>query len=33
MDALFSGALFAYEDEGDDAELRGIIAYTASGRL
>ena len=33
MDPLFRGALFAYEDDEPQAELRGIMAYSASGRL
>ena len=32
---LFAGALFAYEEEDEEAqpELRGIMAYSGSGRL
>jgi hypothetical protein len=33
MDPLFRGVLFAYEDEEPQVELRGIMAYSASGRL
>ncbi|EFN60146.1 hypothetical protein CHLNCDRAFT_49671 [Chlorella variabilis] len=33
MEPLFAGALFAYEDEEPQAELRGIMAYSGSGRL
>ncbi|KAL4422420.1 hypothetical protein ABPG75_008617 [Micractinium tetrahymenae] len=34
MERLFAGALFAYEDQGEEpSELRGIIAYSGSGKL
>lgn len=34
MDELFKGALFAYDEEEDEtAELRGIMAYSGSGKL
>lgn len=34
MEALFRGALFAYEDEDEaPTELRGLMAYSGSGKL
>lgn len=34
MERLFAGALFAYEDQEEEpSELRGIIAYSGSGKL
>lgn len=34
MEALFQNVLFDYGAEaGDEAELRGLMAYSASGRL
>jgi len=35
LSALFRGALFAYEEDDEPLgeELRGIMAYSANGRL
>jgi hypothetical protein len=32
MESLFQGALFPYED-GEGAELRGLMAYSGAGKL
>ena len=34
MDALFEGALFSYDEpEDQEAELRGLMAYSGAGKL
>lgn len=33
LDGLFKGALFSYDEEEAEAELRGILSCSPAGRL